>query len=178
MSSSQLHDPSSPVGEDGHPPAPSRPYWLGAGVIAIGAVWIYGALTLPQTAQYARVGPGLFVLLIGVALVFLGILLVVQIARGEQFAAQEAEDAMADAPADKPALLTAVAAAAVPLLTMRHLGFPLTAALSFALVARAFGSPRLLVDLLIGFGLGTLAYLGFAQLGVTLGGFLPLLTGR
>ncbi|HEX9903358.1 MAG TPA: tripartite tricarboxylate transporter TctB family protein [Propylenella sp.] len=178
MSNSPFGDPSLPVGEDGHPLRRSRPYWLGVGVVAIGVVWIYGALALPQTAQYARVGPGLFVLLIGAALVLLGVLLVVQIARGEQFSAQEAEDAMADAPADMPALLTAVAAAAVPLLTMRHLGFPLTAALSFALVARAFGSHRLLVDLLIGFGLGTLAYLGFAQLGVTLGGFLPLLTGR
>lgn len=158
--------------------APARPWWLAAGIAAIGAVWLYGAFSLPQTAQYARIGPGLFVTAIGAALVLLGALLGLQISRGEHFEAQTSEDAEADAPADTRAFLTALAAAAMPLLTMRHLGFPITAALSFALVARAFGSTRLWLDLAIGFAITTIAYFGFVHLGVTLGGFLPLVTGR
>ena len=164
--------------EGGRPSAPARPFWLGLLVMALGGVWLYGAASLQQTAQYAQIGPGFFLTIIGIALVVLGGMLLVQVARGEQFAAQEAEDAAADAPADTRALLTAVAAAAVPILTMRHLGFPLTAMLSFALVARAFGSTRPVLDLLIGIGLGAFAYFAFIKLGVTLGGFLPLVTGR
>ena len=160
---------------DGRPSAPAKPYWLGLGVIAIGGVWLYGALSLPQTAQYAQIGPGLFVTVIGIALIGLGALLMYQIARGEEFKPQDSEDATADAPADRMALLTAVAATALPLLTIGHLGFPLTATLSFALVARAFGSRRPALDLAIGLGLGLVAYFGFIQLGVTLGGLFPLL---
>ncbi len=158
--------------------ASARPWWLGVAIVALGLIWLYGAFSLPQTAQYARIGPGLSVTVIGAALVLLGILLLVQIAQGEQFSSQDSEDAAADAPADRRALLMAAAAAALPLLTIRHLGFPLTATLSFALVARAFGSTRPVVDLVIGLTLSLVAYFLFAWLGVTLGGFLPLLTGR
>lgn len=173
--SNRLSDTYEPTAQtDGRPAAPVRPYWLGIGIVAIGAIWLYGALSLPQTAQYAAIGPGLFVTLIGAGLVVLGVLLVLQISRGEQFEAQDAEDAMANAPADRTAFFLATAAAALPILTIRHLGFPLSATLSFALVARAFGSPRPALDLAIGFILSVAAYFGFAKLGVTLGGFLPL----
>jgi len=143
----------------------------------MGAVWLYGAASLPQTAQYAAIGPGMFVTLIGAALVILGALLLWQITQGEQFAPQDAEDAMADAPADRVALLTAAAAAGLPLLTMKWRGFPITASLSFTLVARAFGSRRLPLELAIGLVLSLAAFYGFRRLGVGLGEVLPLLTG-
>jgi putative tricarboxylic transport membrane protein len=160
---------------DGRPAAPARPWWLGLGIIAIGAVWLYGAASLSQTAQYAAIGPGLFVTAIGIVLIALGGFLLAQIAQGEEFKPQDAEDAMADAPADRVALLTAIAAAGLPLLTMRQLGFPITGTLSFMLVARAFGSRRVLVDLAVGAVLSIVAYFGFTRLGVGLGGVLPLL---
>ena len=163
--------PQERIGGGG--PRAARPWWLGAGVVAIGVVWLIGAARLPQGAQYAIIGPGLFVTLIGAGLVVLGVLLTVQIARGERFEPQDAEDAVANAPASWPALLIATAATALPLLTMRWLGFPLTAALSFALVARAFGSRRSLLDLVLGIALGAIAWTGFTRLGVTLGSFLP-----
>ena len=160
---------------DGRLGAPLRPWWLGIGIMGIGAVWLYGAASLPQGAQYAVIGPGLFVTVIGIALILLGGLLTAQIARGEQFSPQEAEDAMADAPADRRALVTAALAAALPLLTMRSLGFPLTATLSFAMVAHAFGSRRFVLDLVIGATLSAIAYWGFTRLGVGLGPAFPLL---
>lgn len=158
--------------------APARPLWLGFAVVALGGVWLYGAFSLPQTVRYAVVGPGLFPTLVGAGLVLLGVLLLVQIARGERFAPQQAEDVDADAPASWPAFFTAVAAAGVPIVTMRSLGFPVTATLTFALVARAFGSRTLARDLTIGLVMGLVCWYGFSELlGIGLPA-LPLLLGR
>src|SRR3546814_3235798 len=59
------------------------PWWLGLAVMFMGAVCIYASTELPATAQYAAVGPGMFVIGVGLGLVGLGVLLLVQIARGE-----------------------------------------------------------------------------------------------
>jgi putative tricarboxylic transport membrane protein len=124
---------------------------------------------LPQTAAYARVGPGLYLTIAGIGLVVLGGLLAVQIARGERFEAQDAEDAASDQPAHWPSLLTAIAGAAIPLYTMERFGFIVTAALMFALTTRAFGSRRIILDVLIGAVIGAIAWYGFSLLGVGLG---------
>jgi putative tricarboxylic transport membrane protein len=152
----------------------ARPWWLGLAVAAAGGVWVHGALTLPQRAQYAVVGPGLFPLLIGAGLVALGLLLLVQVGRGERFEPQEGEDVDPTAPVSRRAFWTTLAGVAVPLVTMRPLGFAVTAALAFALVARAFGSRRLPVDLALGLAIGLVAWFVFSRLlGVSLPGLLP-----
>jgi putative tricarboxylic transport membrane protein len=56
---------------------------------------------------------------------------------------------------------------------MQPLGFPLTAMASFAMVTRAFGSRRVLLDCVIGLFLGIVCWLGFSRLGVNLGQALP-----
>jgi putative tricarboxylic transport membrane protein len=150
-----------------------RPYWLGAAVVAIGAVLLFQALSLPQRAQYAQIGPGFFVSLVGGILVALGVILIWQIHRGETFEAQGSEDADADADASWPALGLTVAAAALPLFTIGPLGFPATAALMFLLVSRAFGSRRYLLNLAIGIVFSLICWYGFSWLGVQLGGLFP-----
>lgn len=150
-----------------------RPWWLGLIVVAIGALWLYEGRSLPQLGGYAALGPGFFVTVIGAALVVFGAILLVQIARGEDFIPQDAEDAETEAPTSWSSLLLAGAAAAVPLLTMIPLGFPLTAMISFALVTRAFGSRRIIFDAAIGLIIGIVCWVGFSKLGVSLGGALP-----
>lgn len=152
---------------------PARPYWIGLLLIVMGGVWLYGASGLPQGARYAGVGPGLAVTIAGLGLVVLGIILMVQIARGESFEPQDAEDAVANASMDRVAFLTALAAAGLPILTMRTLGLPLTATLSFTLVARAFGSRRTVLDVVVGAILASLAWVLFTRLGLQLGRFFP-----
>jgi putative tricarboxylic transport membrane protein len=154
--------------------AVSRPWWLGLAVIAIGCVCLYGAMGLPQGARYAAVGPGMFVTGAGGGLVILGVILLVQIARGERFEPQDAEDATGSERADPRALGLAFVAALVPIFTIDPLGLPITALISFVLVARAFGSKRLLLDMFWGAALGCLAWLLFSRLGLQLGGFLPI----
>ena len=153
----------------------TRPYWIGAGVVLLGTVWIYQALQLPIRAQYAEMGPGFFVLLVGIGLVLFGIALLVQMLQGVRFEPQDAENVDDSAEPDRKALLLAVAAAALPAVTMIHLGFILTATFSFALMTLAFGSRRYFVNLGIGFAVAVLCFVGFRMLGVQLGGLMPLI---
>ena len=154
-------------------PASPKPYWIGLGLMAMGAVWLYAGFGLPQGARYAAVGPGLFVTLAGGGLLILGAILVLQIWRGETFEAQDAEDADGSTKMDKRAFLTALVAVALPIVTMGPLGMPFTATLSFVLVANAFGSRRWWLDLICGAILACAAWFLFNQLGLQLGRFFP-----
>jgi putative tricarboxylic transport membrane protein len=152
-----------------------KPYWLALVIIALGVVWLVNGLGLPQGARYAAVGPGLVVTLAGAGLIICGLILGLQISRGERFEPQDEEDAAANAPMDKRAFAIALVAVVVPVFAMPWLGVPITAAISFALVARAFGSSRLLLDIVTGAVLGVAIYFLFTRLGLQLGGWLPLL---
>lgn len=150
-------------------PTDARPWWLGFAVMAIGGFWIYGSMQLPTTSTYARIGPGMFVAAVGIGLVAFGALLLLQIARGERFDPQEAEDAVAGQPPSYLALGTVLLGACLPLYTMERFGFVPTAAIVFAFTTRAFGSRRVLLDLAIGAAMGAAAWFGFSALGVQLG---------
>lgn len=99
-----------------------RPWWLALVVIVMGAIWLQQGYALPDAAGYGGVGPGAFVMVIGLGLMLLGLVLLVQIARGESFDPQEAESAEAGARPSLKAFAFALAGAAVPLLTMESLG--------------------------------------------------------
>lgn len=154
-------------------PASPRPYWIGIGLMIMGAIWLYNAAGLPQGARYAAVGPGMFVTLAGAGLLVLGAMLMLQIFRGERFEAQDAEDADGATKMDKRAFLTALVAVALPIGSMGPLGMPFTATLSFVLVANAFGSRRWWLDLICGAVLACAAWFLFTRLGLQLGRFFP-----
>jgi putative tricarboxylic transport membrane protein len=161
-----------PVTEEAQPrERRSRPWWLGLALAIMGALWLNGARGISSTTNYIGLGPAAIVLAVGLGLLVLGVLLILQALRGE-FAAVDHE---AEAPPSRTGFLLALAGVAIPLLTMRWLGFPLTAMLAFALVTHGFGSRRTALDLGIGFVLGSAAWLGFSRLGISLGGFLPLI---
>jgi putative tricarboxylic transport membrane protein len=145
-----------------------RPVWLGLVVLGMGAVWLNGARSIAATTNFVGVGPAAMVVAVGIGLVVLGFLLTVQAWRGELVPDS-------DAPPSHRAFLLAFAGVALPLATIRWLGFPLTAMASFTLVTHAFGSRKTLLDLGIGFVLASAAWWGFSHLGISLGGFLPLL---
>lgn len=152
----------------------ARPWWLGVAVFAMGALWLYGAAGIASTTNYIGLGPAAMVQVAGGGLAILGILLVIQALRGETFAAQD-EGRRCRRAAVASRLLLALAGVAMPLLTMKMLGFPITAMLAFTLVTHAFGSRRTLLDLAIGALIGTLSWYGFELLGIELGPFIPLL---
>jgi putative tricarboxylic transport membrane protein len=116
----------------------------------------------------------MFVAVVGLGLMGLGVLLLIQIARGEVFEPEEAENAVPGQAMDKRAFFTALLGAIVPALTIETLGLPVAAMLAFMLVARAFGSRRIIMDLVVGFVLAALCWFMFGFLGLQLGGFFPL----
>ena len=152
-----------------------RPWWVGVAIIAMGSVWLYGASTLSQSSSISGVGPGIFVTLIGVALIVCGVVLVVQLSRAVDDRAALAEDGEEKTPFQAVPFVTALVAVASPTLLMTSIGFPLTAALIFAAVTHAFGSRRILFDLAVGAVLSSTSWFVFRWLGVELGSFLPLL---
>ena len=150
-----------------------RPWWLGIAVVAIGATWTWGALKLDISDRLSGLGPGAFVLIVGIALMVLGVILLFQIHRGEKFEAADSEDALAELPASVPALLMVGAAVLLPAFLMDPFGFPLTAAISYTLVTRSLGAKNLLFSFVIGAILSSVCWYAFSKLGVQLGGFVP-----
>lgn len=151
-----------------------RPYWLAGAVALWGLIWVWQGLKLPQFDQYAHIGPGLPVTLIGAGLILLGLILALQIRAGVRFEEQEAEDVAEDHRVSHRALALAAAGCALPMLTMPRLGFVVTCTLSFWLITRAFRSRRGALDLLIGAVVSLVAWFVFGRLGVQLGGLLPV----
>ena len=148
-----------------------QPWWLGLAVILAGAICLYASTSLTLSAQYAAIGPGLFVALVGAGLVLLGIVLLLQMHRGTAF---DQEERAQDPGMDKGPFLTVLLAAVLPSLMMETVGLPITASVCFMLVARALGSRRMLLDLLWGLLLGSACWFLFGRLGLQLGGFLPV----
>lgn len=151
----------------------ARPYWLAAGTMAWGAIVLWKAQELPQFDQYAFIGPGFLPSMIGAVLILLGVILGIQIAQGVEFEEQGAEDLNEDHSVSYKSLGLAAAGCALPMLTMKPLGFVLTCTVAFALIAAAFQSRRWAMNLVIGLIVSVVAYWLFGLLGVQLGGWLP-----
>lgn len=157
-------------------PSPARRlsrWGLPAGVLFLGAVLLHEASDLPLTQAYAGIGPGFFVLAIGLILTALGLALGYQVLRGAIFEPEETEGADIGRPMSWTSFLTAAAGIFLPIGLIGHAGFPLGGAVAYAFITRACGSEKPIVDVLIGFAVASLTWLAFTRLGVQLGGFFP-----
>lgn len=151
-----------------------RPYWIAAGTAGWGAIVLIKAAELPQSDQYAYIGPGFLPTFIGAALVLLGAMLALQIRRGVRFEEQGAEDINDDHGVSYGALGLAAAACALPIFAMKPLGFVLTCAGCFVLIAAAFRSRKWALNAVLGLVVSLISWWLFRKLGVQLGGLLPL----
>ena len=141
---------------------------IGAGVLVFAGVVVWQILAIPVSPLYAKVGPTVFPYMTGAGLAVLGVLLIIDAARGGWQPAEEAE-----VDVEWRALGSVIAGLVLNVALIRPLGFTVASTAMFVLVAYGFGSRRIGRDLVIGFAVALAAYFGFAKaLGVNIGGGL------
>ncbi len=138
---------------------------IGIGVLALAGVILWQAGTIPSP-PYAQMGPRVALYIIGGGLALLGAALAFTAATGRWRA-----DADADAGSpDLRALAWLAGALVINILVIEKLGFIIASTIMFTLIARAFGSMKLLRDSAIGLAIALTAYLGFDKLlGIRIG---------
>jgi putative tricarboxylic transport membrane protein len=135
---------------------------LGAALVVAGLLFFWGTSEIHVAPTYSKVGPRVFPFAVAGGLVLLGILYLLESWRGIQ------------TPTDEHTISiwpVAVISAGIVLdaLLFEWLGFILSSALLFLLVAIGFGSRMYLRDLVLGFALATAAYFTFVYgLGLSL----------
>jgi putative tricarboxylic transport membrane protein len=157
---------SSPV----RPSAAQGELWMAVGVVAYGLFLMVETWAIPVSPGYAQIGPRVFPWVISGALIVLGGVLVGEALSG-RWTYEEGEE-----PGEfhRAPFFWLVIGFALYLATVQSAGFPIASALLFAAAARAFGSRRTALDLIIGLVLAVVVFEGFNRgLGLSLpGGWL------
>lgn len=135
---------------------------LSLGLLAVAAFVLFDTGTIPEGQSYAGIGPRFFPYVVGAGLAVCGALLAWRALAGGWRAMPEDEGVHA-AP-DWRAFLLISAGIVVQMAVIGWAGFILAGIALFVLVARGFGSTRLVRDVVIAAVLVTAAYLVFTQL--------------
>jgi putative tricarboxylic transport membrane protein len=139
-------------------------------VMALGAFVAFDTFTGLAGPSYAEVGPGVFPLIVGAALLLAGLGLLLQCLRGQWHVAWVERDASA-ATSSQPLRNVVLVAAALTLnvLLFAPLGFVAASAVLFTCVSAAFGSRRFVLDAIIGVAFAAAIYVIFVHgLGLSL----------
>ena len=156
--------------------APKGQLALAAGIVALGAVVLWGSFHLPTGGGYAQVGPGVVPRIVGVGMLALGALLLREALSGGFRGLDEAEERRLGM--DWAAFAWITAGIIAYGLAITRLGFILSSIVLFMLVARGFGSRRWLLNLVVAalLAIGIFALFNYG-LGLTLpaGVLAPLL---
>lgn len=138
---------------------------LSLGMLCLSAVVLWQTLEIPVSPIYARVGPTIIPMMTSIGLGLLSLALLASALRGGWQTDEEKEYTP-----DKLALGWLAAGMLANILLIGPAGFTISSVVLFTLVARAFGSTRILRDASMGFVFSLLAYLGFARaLGINIG---------
>jgi putative tricarboxylic transport membrane protein len=138
---------------------------IALGVLALAAVLLWQTYQIPVSPLYAKVGPTVMPLITAGGLGLLGVLLLIEAARGGWQPEEEKETKP-----DHVALAWVAGGLILNVLLIGTLGFTLASIIVFVCVARGFGSRAILRDAGIGAAFALIAYFGFAQtLGMNIG---------
>jgi len=139
---------------------------LALGLAALGAFILLETQTIAKTSSYSGVGPRLFPYLIGFGLAACGVVLAWQALTGGWRNLPIDDD---HATPDWIAFATISAGIVLQMAIIAIAAFVIASAILFVLIARGYGSRRLLRDTLIALVLSTVVYLLFTKaLGLSL----------
>ena len=147
----------------------ARPdFAVGLGVLALGLLTAWQAAVIPDTPVYAAVGAKLVPWLVAALLTALGVGLCGSALRGGW--SHTLEDMQDAPPTNWRALGLLAAGLVVQVALIDWLGFVIASTILYVLVCAAFGSRRVLLNLIIGLIVTVVAYLAFSRLlGVNIG---------
>ena len=130
---------------------------IGIGIVLLALVLGWQASVIPGSASYAQVGADVFPWIVAGMLFVLGAFLTASALRGGW------SHTIEDAPqsTNMRAVGWVVLGLVVNAGAIEIIGFILASTAMFALIARGFGSRRLLRDAAIGFALALVSYVGF-----------------
>jgi putative tricarboxylic transport membrane protein len=133
-------------------------------VMALGAFVVFDTATDLTGPGYAQVGPGVFPVIVGGALLLAGLALLLQSLRGLWRVSWIGRDALAST-SSKPLrnVLLVAAALTLDVMLFAPLGFIAASAVLFTCVSAAFGSRRFVVDAAIGIAFATAIYAVFVH---------------
>ena len=137
---------------------------LALAIMALGAFVAFDTFTDLTGPGYAQVGPGVFPLIVGAALLLAGLGLLLQSLRAQWRVAWVERDPSAgvsSAPL-RNAMLVA-AALILDVMLFEPLGFIAASAMLFACVSAAFGSRRFVLDALLGIAFAAAIYFIFVH---------------
>ena len=141
---------------------------VGGFVLLLGALALWQTSVIPASPIYAQVGPKAVPYVVGAGLLALGAGLVANALRGGW--SHTLEEVQEAPPTNWRALGLLLAGLAANLVLIGPLGFSIAASAQFVLVAAAFGSRRLLRDLVLALVLTLLVWFLFVELlGVNIG---------
>jgi len=133
-------------------------FLLALGVIALGVFFVVETLAVPSATGYSQVGPRAYPWVISIAMILIGAWLARDALTGKWIG----ESRRPDAPAfDLTAFVFISLGLILDMLLITRAGFVIASVALFACVARAFGSRRLVLDVIIGLALALAAYVGF-----------------
>ena len=137
---------------------------LALAVMALGAFVAFDTFTGLTGPGYAQVGPGVFPLIVGAALLLAGLGLLLQSLRAQWRVAWVERDPSAGASSAPLRNVLVVAAALIlDVMLFEPLGFIAASAVLFACVSAAFGSRRFVLDALLGIAFAAAIYFIFVH---------------
>ena len=147
--------------------APRLQVAVGAGVVVVGALVLWGATYLPTSGGYAQVGPGVVPRIVAGLILLLGALLLREAFTGGFRGVDEAaEEAM---PMDWRSFAWVSGGIIAYGLVIEHAGFVIASTLLFVMVARGFASRRWALNAATGLVLAVAVFAIFNYgLGLTL----------
>jgi len=132
---------------------------IGIGLVAMGCVIGFDALTMRVPPTYAKVGPQVFPIVVGAGLVLCGLITAFQ-----SVLAGVSRPVLVDAAkTDWWALGIVAAGLILHAMLLKTLGFVIMATILFVIVAIALGSRKYLRDAAIGLALALITYVGFTR---------------
>jgi putative tricarboxylic transport membrane protein len=132
-------------------------------LLLLGIYVLYDAVKMEVPEGMAIISPRLFPYFVGTFLIVVTAGLIFTVLRGNLAVPEGTEEGDPFVPADFKTMSLVVAGIAGHVILLEKLGYVVAAAVSFYLVAYAFGARRILKDISIAFAFALISYLAFTK---------------